>query len=328
MTLRISRSPGSRSPSRTVAPTAAGRSPPRRSDSACPRPSRPMPAPHGPPAAVVRALSRRHRTHHPRCSPPTRNRRQGAWRMPLRAIPRPRSFSSSPFPPLVPHRPLASWRQVVSRCRSPPAPARDLVGLIFTPRDADRLPGRSERPGHGVLRVLPHSGELPAARQGQLVAGSRPEIDDVVDPPLFNVAASRRLLPIGQQADLLWPDGEAPAAALEHVGDADEPRHEISSRLLIYLDRGSELLDLAAVEDGEAVAHRQRLLLVVGDVDEGDPDLALDPLELELHLLAKLGVERAQGLIEEEYLGLVEDRPGQRDPLALAAGQLHRLASA
>ena len=35
------------------------------------------------------------------------------------------------------------------------------------------------------------------------------------------------------------------------------------------------LLDPALAEDGQAVAHRQRLLLVVRHVDEGDPDLAL-----------------------------------------------------
>ena len=49
-----------------------------------------------------------------------------------------------------------------------------------------------------------------------------------------------------------------------------------------------------------AVAHRERFLLVVGHVDEGDADLALERLELELHLLAELEVERAQRLVEEE----------------------------
>ena len=97
---------------------------------------------------------------------------------------------------------------------------------------------------------------------------------------------------------------------------------------LVDLDRRAELLDAAVVEHGEAVAHRQRLLLVVGDEDEGDPDLALDPLELELHLLAQLEVERAERLVEQQHLRLVDDRARQRDPLALAAGELERLAVA
>ena len=82
------------------------------------------------------------------------------------------------------------------------------------------------------------------------------------------------------------------------------------------------------VEDGQAVAHRQRLLLVVGDVDEGDADLALDALELDLHLLAQLEVERAERLVEQQHLRAVDDRARERDALALPARELRGLARA
>ena len=85
---------------------------------------------------------------------------------------------------------------------------------------------------------------------------------------------------------------------------------------------------LAVVEHGDAVAHRERFFLVVRDVDKGDADLALDPQQLELHLLAELEVERAERLVEQQHLRLVHDRAGQGDALALAAGQLRRLARA
>ena len=62
------------------------------------------------------------------------------------------------------------------------------------------------------------------------------------------------------------------------------------------------------------------------DVDERDPDLVLDPLQLELHLLAELEVERPERLVEEEDARVVDDRPGESDALLLAAGQLRRLA--
>ena len=58
------------------------------------------------------------------------------------------------------------------------------------------------------------------------------------------------------------------------------------------------------------------------DVDERDADLLLDLLQLDLHLLPELEVERAERFVEEQHLGLVDHRPGQSDPLALAAGQL------
>ena len=86
----------------------------------------------------------------------------------------------------------------------------------------------------------------------------------------------------------------------------------------------ADLLDPAAVHDRDPVGHRQRLLLVVGDVDEGDPDLALDPLQLDLQALAQLQVERAERLVEQQHLRQVDQRPRQRNPLLLAARELGR----
>ena len=64
------------------------------------------------------------------------------------------------------------------------------------------------------------------------------------------------------------------------------------------------------------------------DVDERDAHLALHPLQLELQLLAELEVQRAQRLVEQQHLGLVDQGPGQRHALALAAGKLGRFAAA
>ena len=95
---------------------------------------------------------------------------------------------------------------------------------------------------------------------------------------------------------------------------------------LVDLTRRADLHDAAVIEDGDAVAHRQRLALIVGDVDEGDADLALKRLQFDLHLLAELQVERAERLVEEEHLRLDDERAGERDALALAAGQFAGLA--
>ena len=52
------------------------------------------------------------------------------------------------------------------------------------------------------------------------------------------------------------------------------------------------------------------------------PDLLLDALELQLHLLAQLEVERAERLVEQEHLGPVDQRASQRDSLLLTARKL------
>ena len=67
------------------------------------------------------------------------------------------------------------------------------------------------------------------------------------------------------------------------------------------------------------------------DVDERHADvahLALDPLQLDLHLLAQLQVERAERLVEQEQRRRVDDRAGECDALTLPTGELHGLASA
>ncbi len=64
----------------------------------------------------------------------------------------------------------------------------------------------------------------------------------------------------------------------------------------------------------------------MGDEHERDADVALDPLELELHRLAELEVEGGERLVEQQRARQVDQRPGERDALLLAAGELVRAA--
>ena len=80
------------------------------------------------------------------------------------------------------------------------------------------------------------------------------------------------------------------------------------------------------MHDRDAVRHGERLLLVVGHVDERDPDLALQRGEIGLEVLAQLGVERSEWLVEEEHGRRQHEGAGQGDPLLLSARQLRRPA--
>ena len=57
------------------------------------------------------------------------------------------------------------------------------------------------------------------------------------------------------------------------------------------------------------------------DVDEGDADFLLDALELILHLFAQLQVQRAQRLVQQQHLRLIDQRAGDRHTLLLSAGK-------
>ena len=60
----------------------------------------------------------------------------------------------------------------------------------------------------------------------------------------------------------------------------------------------------------------------MGDVHERDADLALDPLKFELHGVAKLEVERAEGFVEKQCLREVDQRTSKRHALLLTARKL------
>jgi len=125
-----------------------------------------------------------------------------------------------------------------------------------------------------------------------------------------------------------WPRSRPRAAgfAAEQVGGDDvatpeEARDEARARVAEQALGRVALHARAAVEDRDAVAHRERLLLVVRDVEERRAGLLLDVLQLCLHLAPDLLVERRERLVEQQQRWLERERAGQRDPLLLAAAQ-------
>src|SRR5512132_1926739 len=97
------------------------------------------------------------------------------------------------------------------------------------------------------------------------------EVDDIADATQRRTHALRRHRGRLQDANLLWADGEALRAAgnrlrccaADKVRDAYEPGDEGRSGALVDLSWRADLLDPPVVEHRQAVAHRQRLLLVV-----------------------------------------------------------------
>ncbi|MPM60397.1 hypothetical protein SDC9_107248 [bioreactor metagenome] len=113
----------------------------------------------------------------------------------------------------------------------------------------------------------------------------------------------------------------------QQVSGAEEVGYEGGARCAVNLLGGTQLLDVAAVQQGDPVAHGERLALVMGDEDHRRADPALQLAKLGLHLVAQLGVQIAQRLVEQQHAGLVGQCPGQGDPLLLAAGELPGAAS-
>src|SRR3954452_22704112 len=129
-----------------------------------------------------------------------------------------------------------------------------------------------------------------------------------------DAAALSRLEPDDRAA------GDAPVTrSAEQVRRPDEVGDEAGPRPLVQLLGRAELLHMAAIHHRDPIAHRERLLLVVGHVHERDPDLGLDPFQLDLERLSELQVQGPERLVEKQDGRPVHERAGKGDALLLAA---------
>ena len=80
-----------------------------------------------------------------------------------------------------------------------------------------------------------------------------------------------------------------------------------------------DLLDPGLVHDDDPIGHRERLFLVVRDVDEHQPQLALKVPQLDAHAQLQQAVEVTERLVEEQRLRLRHQHAGERDTLLLPA---------
>ena len=112
-----------------------------------------------------------------------------------------------------------------------------------------------------------------------------------------------------------------------HRGRADEAGHEHVRRPLVELARWPALLQVPVVQDGDAVAERHRLGLVVRHVDGRDPEVGLQRRDVCAHLHAELRIEVRQRLVHQEDARHAHDRPPHGHALALPARELAGLRS-
>ena len=110
-----------------------------------------------------------------------------------------------------------------------------------------------------------------------------------------------------------------------HVRRADLARDIAVGRPLVEIVGRALLDDAAVAQDGDLLAHRQRLELVGRRIDDRHAELAVQPLELGAHVVPQLGVEIGERLVEQQELRPADQRAAERDPLLLAARKRRRL---
>ncbi len=130
----------------------------------------------------------------------------------------------------------------------------------------------------------------------------------------------------GQVEAVAEGDVVAAAGRRHEIGAADEAGDEARPGTRVELVGGVHLLDAARVHHGDAVGGHHRLALVVRDIHGGEAERVVQAADLEAHLLAQIGVEVGQGLVEQEHARLDHHGAGERHALLLAARQLGGIA--
>ena len=108
----------------------------------------------------------------------------------------------------------------------------------------------------------------------------------------------------------------------EQVVDADEVRDADRARPREHPHRSAVRHDAAALQHHAVVGQGQQLTDLVRHEQHRDAEIALDLEQKRQHVPGQLGVEGAGRLVEQEQLGIGEQRPPQGDALLFSARQV------
>ena len=141
----------------------------------------------------------------------------------------------------------------------------------------------------------------------------------------WNSAAGRRVHRAGHVAH------QDHALATEgRIRDRDRRHQCLGVRVLLLPEEFAtvgELGDAPEIHDRDPVADVLDDTHVVSDEDVRQPELALELLQQVQDLGLDRHVQGRHGLVTDDEVGLEDQRPGDADALALAAGEFVRIAS-
>ena len=126
----------------------------------------------------------------------------------------------------------------------------------------------------------------------------------------------------------IGPSSVVPAATGRNAASPMNAGDEAVDRAVVDVVGRAVLLDAPGPHDGDAVADRQRLGLVVGHEQRRGAGRAQHVDDVGAQAGPQVGVEAGERLVEQHEPRLGRQRPGEGDALALAAGQLVRVAVA
>ena len=169
-----------------------------------------------------------------------------------------------------------------------------------------------------------------------ILADSRPgagrgDIDEFRPHADLDFGARRQAVVAAVQRDGVAVDPRLAAAHLGrhdvHAGRADEIADKSMRGLVEQFGRRAALHHAAVMHHHHGIGEGQRLGLVVGDIDHGQVELAVQRLELRAQLPFQFGIDHRQRLVEQHRGDVgAHQAAAERDLLLGVGGQPRRLA--
>ena len=225
--------------------------------------------------------------------------------------------------------------------RRPEPPWRSSRHRSAKPRSGMRRPDDGQV-GRCMTEALATSVWLCCAANGRQTARSRRSsmLAMAADSELRAGIAPRRRLPLADRAELPGATarvGAAPRAArqrrraararLRHAGFGPGVGHQQLVRIGVERRRedgagGADLEQLAAKQDADTIGERPHHGEIVSDEQHRDAVLGAQALQKVEDAGLHRDVERREDLVAQQQRRARSERPGDRDPLALAAREL------
>ncbi len=146
----------------------------------------------------------------------------------------------------------------------------------------------------------------------------RADVADFGGVVVFDFLAGQRHLMRTEQQVTLFAQAQA-------IGVAEEVVDEVVGRVLVDLARRADLFDHTLVHHHDAISHFHGLFLIVSHEHRGQVDVLVQARQPATQLLADLGVQRAERLVQQQHFWLDRQGAGQGNALALSTRQLLRI---
>ena len=125
--------------------------------------------------------------------------------------------------------------------------------------------------------------------------------------------------PFIRDQDFFRPQTDPTGRGLQHIHFSDKSSHGLGRRPIVNLLRRADLFQTTTLHDRDSIRHTEGFALIMSNIDKRTSRLALNAFELDLQLLPKPEIERAQRFIKKDDIRPSDESARQSHALLLSS---------